>query len=281
MKIKLIADSGSTKCEWCLLINKKNKRIITKGISPYFLNEKEIELLIHEELFKKIKQIKIDEIYFYGTGLKSASNILIIKKVLKKIFPSAKIFVHDDLIAAARSLCGKEKGIVCILGTGSNSCYYDGKKKVKNNPGLGYILGDEGSGTYLGKKIIQYYLYGMFDEILKKKFDEKYKTTAAEILDKIYKQPLPNRYLASFSVFVAENRGHQIIDNIIEDSINDFFSMHILKYKESQSLPINFTGSIAFIFKDAIKEACKNYNLKLGKIVKEPMQGLIAFHNNK
>src|SRR4029450_9307812 len=158
--------------------------------------------------------------------------------------------VTHDLMAAARSTCGRQKGIACILGTGSNSCYYDGKKIVKNSPGLGYVLGDEGSGAYLGKKVLQYFLYNTFDEDLRARFDAYYVPAVPEILDNGYKKPMANRYLATVTMFLAENRGHFMIENIIEDGLNDFFFTHICKYKESWTLPVHFVGGVAFGFKD-------------------------------
>ena len=153
-----------------------------------------------------------------------------------------------------------------------------GKKIVKNSPGLGYVLGDEGSGAYLGKRVLQHYLYNTFDEELKASFHARFNTTKDEILNKIYKQPLANKYLASFCIFLSENRGHYMIENIIEDGIHDFFFQHLYKFRESWQYPISFTGSVAFAFKDVIKEICHLYELQLGKISKQPMDGLIEFH---
>src|SRR4249920_2250468 len=206
MTTVLIADSGSTKCEWRLLEAGKKKKIFTTGISPYFLNAEQITALLKKELLPKIKNAIPEEIFFYGTGLKDNANKRFIHTVLKKVFPSAQIEVQTDLLGAARALSQTEKGICCILGTGSNSCYYDGKKILKNSPGLGYVLGDEGSGAYLGKKVLQYYLYKTFDEDLAFKFNDIYKTDKAEILEQVYKNPLPNRYLAEFTHFLADNR---------------------------------------------------------------------------
>ncbi len=278
MSVKLIADSGATKCEWRLVADGKNKSIITQGISPYFLNEEQIIALLSKELLPKLKKATITHIHFYGTGLSNADNVLIIKKVFKTLFPKATIEVQTDLLAAARALCGRKKGIACILGTGSNSCYFDGKKIVKNSPGLGYVLGDEGSGAYLGKKVVQYYLYNTFDEELKTRFEKSFPVSAFEILEHVYKQPLANRYLASFAIFLAENRGHYMIENIIEDGLNDFFFTHLYKYRESWILPIHFIGSIAFGFKDVLKDLCNTYELELGKVIKAPMEGLLAYH---
>jgi len=279
MSVKLIADSGATKCEWCLLEDGKKKTIHTQGISPYFLNEQQILALLEKSLLPKLKGAIITEVHFYGTGLSNPLNVTILKNVLKTCFKKAKIKVETDLTAAARALCGKNKGIACILGTGSNSCYYDGKKMSKNSPGIGYILGDEGSGAYLGKKVIQHFLYGTFDEELQARFEKRFLTNAIEILENVYKKPLANRYLASFAIFLAENRGHYMIENIIEDGLNDFFFTHIYKYRESWTLPINFIGSVAFGFKDVLQELCNTYELELGKVMKAPMKGLIEFHS--
>jgi len=279
MSFKLIADSGATKCEWCLIIDGKKKTILTQGISPYFLDEAQIVSILNKSLIPKLKEVVIEEVFFYGTGLSNANNALVVKKVLKTLFKKAKIVIETDLTAAARALCGKKKGIACILGTGSNSCYYDGKKMQKNRPGIGYILGDEGSGAYLGKKVIQHFLYNTFDEEIMARFEKRFMTTPVEILEKVYKMPLANRYLASFAIFLAENRGHYMIENIIEDGLNDFFFTHIYKYKESWTYPINFIGSIAFGFKDVLQDLCKTYELELGRVFKTPMKGLIEYHS--
>ncbi len=198
--------------------------------------------------------------------------------VLKKIFPEAKANVNDDITGAARALCGDQKGIACNLGTGTFSCSYDGKKIVKSRPGPGYVLGDEGSGAYLGKKVLQYYLYEIFDEDLKYVFDKKYNTNRSEILQNVYKKPFPNRYLASFALFLAENRGHYMVENILEDGLNDFFFYHLIKYPEIWKLPVNFVGGIAFGFRDVLEQLCNNYEFDLGKVIKRPMEGLVNFH---
>jgi N-acetylglucosamine kinase-like BadF-type ATPase len=278
MAVKLIADSGATKCEWTLLLDGKKKTVHTLGISPYFLNGEQIVALLQKELLPKLKAASIDEVYFYGTGLSNPDNAAIIKKAMKRLFSKAKIEVNTDLLAAARALCGKEKGVACILGTGANSCYYNGRKIVKNSPGLGYVLGDEGSGAYLGKKVIQYYLYNTFDDDLKHRFETLFQTSPVEILDHVYKQPLPNRYLAAFTIFLAENRGHYMVENIIEDGLNDFFFQHLCKYTESWKMPINFIGSVAYGFRDVLQDLCNAYELELGKVLKNPMKGLIMYH---
>lgn len=277
--VKLIADSGATKAEWSVLNNGKRKTILTQGISPYFLNKDQVIELLLKELKPRLGKVVIDEVYYYGTGCANPDNARLMKKAIKQVFPDADIEVNHDLLAAARALCGDEKGIACILGTGSNSCYYNGKRIVSNSPGLGYVLGDEGSGAYLGKKVLQYYLYNTFDDELKGRFDVTYLTNKAEILENVYKNPLPNRYLAGFVMFLAENRGHYMIENIIEDCLNDFFFTHLCKYKETWTRPINFVGSVAFGFRDVLEQLCNSYEFELGKILKKPMSGLIEYHS--
>jgi glucosamine kinase len=276
---KLIADSGATKAEWCLLNNGKKKTIITQGISPYFHTIDQIADLLAKELQPKLKNIAIDEIHYYGTGCYNPDNAKAVKKAIKKVFPQSKVDVTHDLMAAARALCGREKGVVANLGTGSFCCFYNGKKNTKEIPGIGYALGDEGSGAYLGKKVIQYYLYDTFDDDLRARFIAKYVTNRAEILENVYKKPMPNRYLASFALFLAENRGHYMIENIIEDGLNDFFYTHLCKYNEIWTFPVHFIGSVAFGFKDVLQQLCNSYEFELGKVMKNPMEGLVDYHS--
>jgi len=277
----LIADSGSTKAEWCLLSNGRKYIIETQGASPYFLNEKQLVDMMLKELLPSLNKRIPDQVFFYGTGCAAAENRAMIKRAIKKIFPAAGVEVEHDLTGAARALCGKKKGIVAILGTGSNSGYYNGNKIIRNSPGLGYVLGDEGSGAYLGKKVLQYYLYKTFDAELHEKFNKKYNLNAADILDAVYKKPLPNRYIAAFTLFLSENRGHYMIENIIEDGLWDFFSAHLNHYPESGKTPVYFTGSVAFGFQDILQELCRTFGWDVGKFLAKPMEGLIAYHKKK
>ena len=277
--VKLIADSGATKAEWCLLQGKKKKAIFTQGISPYFFDTAQITNILEKELLPSLKGIKVDEVYYYGTGCINPNNNQIVKRSIKNIFKElTKVEVTHDVMAAARALYADDKGVACILGTGSSSCYYNGKKIAVNKPGLGYVLGDEGSGAYLGKKVLQYYLYNTFDEELTGRFNIKYKTNNTEILENVYKKPLANRYLASFTPFLSENRGHYMIENIIEDALNDFFFHHICKFRESWTLPVSFVGGVSYYFQDVLKELCRSYEFTMGKILKNPMEGLAVYH---
>jgi len=274
----LIADSGATKAEWVLLSNNKSKRAQTAGISPYFMDGATIAQSLTNQLPASIRQAKIQEVHFYGTGCAALANARVVKKALQQLWPKASIHVADDLLGATRALCGHAPGISCILGTGSSSAYYDGKKIRQQRPGLGYVLGDEGSGAYLGKKLIQYFLYELFDRELEKKFKSKYKMDRAVILEAVYKKPNPSRLLASFTTFLSENRGHYMIENILEDGFQDFFFHHIRRYKATDRVPIHFTGSIAYVFRDWIRFLCQSHGYTLGQILHKPMPGLIRYH---
>ena len=277
----LIADSGSTKCEWCFISGTRKQIVETQGASPYFLNEEQIVGLMQSELLPALKKKKPSHIYFYGTGCASIENRAIVRRAIKNVFPEAIVEVEHDLTGAARALCGNKKGIVAILGTGSNSGYYNGRKIIHNSSGLGYVLGDEGSGSYLGRKVLQHYLYRTFDAELLNRFYKKYPINASDILDSVYKKPLPNRYIASYTMFLKSNRGHYMIENIIEDGLLDFFSIHLSRYTESGKVPVFFTGSVAFGFRDILKELCKTYGWQIGKFLGKPMPGLIAYHKGK
>jgi glucosamine kinase len=279
--MKLIADSGATKTSWMLLGKRSQKQFQTQGLSPYYFTSEEMVSVIQQELLTQMKVKEITDLHFYGTGCATPALQQIVKKALKKsIMPSGKLEVQSDLTGAARSVCGHEKGIACILGTGSNSCFYNGKKVVKNNPAPGFILGDEGSGAYLGKKVLQHFIYGTFDEELMHKFNEKYKTDYRNILDNVYKKPWPNRYMAGFATFLGENRGHYMVENILEDGFSDFIMTHLYKYIETCSNPVRFCGSIAWHFKDKLQEVCHGYRLQVGNIIQAPIVGLAAFHRD-
>ncbi|MCW3117003.1 MAG: N-acetylglucosamine kinase, partial [Chitinophagaceae bacterium] len=256
----------------------RKKTIFTQGISPYFLDTEQIRQLLFKELCPKLKGVRVDEVFYYGTGCINPKNAGVVKKALSKLFPKAKLFVTHDMMGAARALCGHKKGIASILGTGSSSCYYNGKTIGQARTGLGYVLGDEGSGAYLGKKVLQYYLYDTFDEDLKSRFNLTFTTNVDEILENTYKKPLPNRYLAGFTSFLVQNRGHYMIENIIEDGLNDFFFSHLCKYRETWTSPIHFAGSVAHGFKDVLQELCRQYEFELGRVLKNPMDGLIEYH---
>lgn len=276
----LIADSGSTKTEWALLPGTATFK--TKGISPYFLSTEQIVLLLQQELLPQILAPEnITQIYYYGTGCTAPATVSTVCNALAVLFPLAVIKITYDLVASAHALCGNEKGIVSILGTGSNSCYYNGKEIERNNPGLGYILGDEGSGAYLGKTIIAEYLYGKLSKDLEQAFEEKFDIDKHSLLEKVYASTLPNRFLASFSIFFAAHRGEIQLERLLQEVLTLFFSKHILIYDQSVSVPIHFTGSIAWAYQDVLMELCKIHKLKMGRIVKAPIKELMKYYRNK
>lgn len=278
----LIVDAGSTQSTWCMLSKTRKTVFHAQGMSPYFLSSEQFQNLLDEEIMPKVTRSrrKPEVLYYYGTGCGNKHLAQMISHALKRSFPDCRIQVNHDLYGAARALCGSTKGIACILGTGSNSCYFDGKTIRHNVPGLGYVLGDEGSGAYLGRKVLQYYLYDIFDPDLKRSFESIYHTDASQILERVYKQPLPNRYLASFAPFLSEHRGHFMIENIIEDGLYDFFFQHISRYAESWKYPLHFVGGVAWAFRDVLKTLCHSYEYELGTVLKTPMQGLIRYHRS-
>ncbi|HWV68467.1 BadF/BadG/BcrA/BcrD ATPase family protein [Chitinophaga sp.] len=277
--IKLVADSGSTKTEWGVLGAGEPLVLKTQGVSPFFQTAEQIKAILEKELAPQLPAGKrVTDVFFYGTGLSQQKNLQLVSDAIKAVWPDAAYDVQHDLMGAARALCGNQEGVVSILGTGSNSCYYNGKEVVKNNPGLGFILGDEGSGAYLGRKVLQYYLYHSFDADLHARFEFKYHTTKDEILESVYRKPLANRYLAGFAEFLSENREHYMIQNILEDGLNDFFFNHIYKYRESWTTALHFTGGVAWHFRDIINELCELYELPMGKVLRTPMEGLLDYH---
>ncbi len=275
----LIAESGSTKTDWCLL--KKGAKPVkhkTAGINPYLQSKEEMQAVLDKELTKWLTKHKPTAVSFYGAGLGNTARQKEVRDVLKKYFGIKQIEVESDLVAAGRGLCGNKKGIICILGTGSNSGYYNGEKIKDKQVSLGYILGDEGSGNYLGKRVLQYYAYNTFDTELKMAFEQHFGSDVSQILHKLYREPFPNRYLATFVQLLKENRGHFMVENILEDCIDDFFHHQVIKYRQSWKLPVNFTGSVAYEFRDVIEALCGQYELELGKIEKSPLEGLIKYH---
>jgi glucosamine kinase len=279
MPFTLLADSGSTKTDWCLLQKGKDPvHLKTGGINPYLQSRNEIIFLLQNELGWTRGKEETAAIYFYGAGAGNKQKQKELTVVFHEFFGIKNIEVHSDLMAAARALCNDQKGIVSILGTGSNSCFYDGKKIKDKQVSLGYIAGDEGSGNYLGKRVLQYYAYNTFDTELKMVFEQHFGDDISLIISKLYREPFPNRYLATFVKLLKENRGHFMVENIVEDCLNDFFQHHLLKYRQSWKQPLHFTGSVAYEFKDVLHALCGQYELECGKIEKSPVEGLIKYH---
>ncbi len=274
----LVADSGSTKTEWKTIKNgKAGESLFTGGINPYFLRTDDIYLLLTRELSSMQGQSP-DKIFFYGTGCNSDAKNNVVKEALLRFFSVPEIFIGSDLLGAARSLCQNKPGIACIMGTGSNSCYYDGNRIAKNVPPLGYILGDEGGGAVIGRKLISAVLKRQVPENVIKRFFETYNITAADILESVYMKPFPNRFLGQFSRFISSNIDIPELQDIITISFEEFIRRNILQYPESAQLPIHFTGSIAWHFRSFLEESLRKYNLKPGTITLTPADDLIRYH---
>lgn len=276
----LIADSGSTKTQWCLVNEGEiKKQIFTKGINPFYQSESEIKSEIELTLLPELLGEKIDRICFYGAGCSFPDKKMVVSNALGFLFRDVMIEVYSDLLAAARSLFGVEKGIACILGTGSNSCYYDGVQIVENVSPLGFVLGDEGSGAVLGKTLVADCLKSQLPDELKVKFLEKYNLTPAEILEAVYKKPFPNRFLAQFTPFLSENIANSSIYNIVYNGFLAFLKRNVMQY-ELEGLKIGVVGSVGYYMKDVLSKAALDSGLAVDFVVQSPMSGLIKYHEN-
>jgi glucosamine kinase len=274
----LVADSGSTKTEWkTIKEGNAGESLFTGGINPYFLRSDEIYLLLKREL-GGLQGQSPDRIFFYGTGCNSDAKNNIVKEALLRFFSAEEILVGSDLLGAARSLCQNKPGIACIMGTGSNSCYFDGSRIVKNVPPLGYILGDEGGGAVIGRKLVSAVIKRQVPEEVIEKFFDTYHITTAEILESVYMKPFPNRFLGQFSRFISSNIEIPELQHIITSSFEEFIRRNILQYEESARFPVHFTGSIAWHFRQFLEESLKKYQLKPGIISLTPADDLIRYH---
>ena len=273
----LIADSGSTKTDWCVSEQGEQlQRITTGGLNPYFLSEDEIREEILTSLLPELQTYKFDALYFYGAGC-LPEKITMMQSALSNHLEVKSIEVNSDMLAAARGLCGRNPGIVCILGTGSNSCYYDGEKIVSNVSSLGFILGDEGSGAVLGKLLVGDLLKNQLPAGLKEKFLQEFDLTPGMIIERIYRQPFPNRFLASFSPFLLKNIEIPEIHVLILNSFKSFLNRNVKQY-DYQNYKVHFVGSIAYYYKKILEEAVLECGMQSGVIIQHPMEGLVKYH---
>ncbi len=276
----LIADSGSTKTEWVVLNNNRPEpSIFTNGISPIYLSGNEIISLLSNEL-SPVKSLQIRKVFFYGTGCNSNENNNRVKDAIGEFLAIKDVFVGSDVLGAARSLCLDKPGIACIMGTGSNSCYYDGREIISNISPLGYILGDEGSAAVLGKQLLSNILKNQLPEKVIELFFQTYKITAAEIIDNVYRKPFPSRFLGQFAKFISENIQIKELEQLVINSFDDFIVRNVLQYPESKLYPVHFTGSVAYHFKAQLEVCLNRYGLLPGLITRSPMQNLIEYHLN-
>ena len=276
----LIADSGSTKTDWCVVENGVLvQQIFTKGTNPFFQSEEEISNEIATALLPELKTDEFDAVYFYGAGCGFPDKIEIVHRAIsKQLKVKGNVEVATDMLAAARGLCGRKAGIACIMGTGSNSCYYDGENIVANVSPLGFILGDEGSGACLGKLMVGDLLKNQMTPELKEKFLKQFNLTPADIIDRVYRKPFPNRFLASLSPFLAQNINEPCVHELVLNSFKAFFKRNIMQYENFQNLKVNLIGSVAFYYKEVLAEAAEAMGIQLGTIIQSPMEGLIKYH---
>ena len=278
--MKLIADSGATRAEWVVINGDyKSETYETPGFNPYFSDTSFIAKVIEKDLVPFIDTASIKEIYFYGAGCSTISKCTIVEDALTGVFHNAHADIHHDLLGAARALFGRKEGIACILGTGSNSCYYDGKKIVANVPSLGYLFGDEGSGAYLGKLLLADYLKGNVSAQVRKAFDIEFGLNLENILDAVYNQPHPNRFLASFSRFIGEHQRSTYVRGLIRGNFHDYFTEQITKYPEHNEVPLAVVGSVGFHFKEHFEKVATEFGSKVSHFLQSPIEGLVKFHS--
>lgn len=278
----LIADSGNTKTDWCCIdgLDAVNS-FSTSGLNALILPKDKVLSIFQSEVSEKTEGMSFSHIYFYGAGCIDASVKLKVEEALSKVFPNATVTVESDLLGAARSLCGDKPGIACIIGTGSNSCLYDGTEIVDNVPSLGYILGDEGSGAVLGRMLISDVMKGVLPESLVKKFQERYNLDPVTVVHRVYNESDANRFLASVTPFLLENIEEPAIHRLVLNAFKSFFTRNIMCYDNYKNKLINVTGSIGWYFKDVLHEAADAMDCSLGAISRAPMEGLVDYHLRK
>ena len=276
----LIADGGSTKADWIALDNDKNEvfRVRTLGLNPAVVTQNELKNRIVNMFQLMDVQAEVTEIHFYGAGCGTPKPSAILKSVLETVFIHAKVNIAEDMLAAVYAASGNKPAIVCILGTGSNSCYYDGTTMHMNTVSLGYSVMDEASGNYFGKLLLREYFYGKMPKRIAKKFEEVYDLDADVIKYHLYKQPNPNRYLASFAKFMFEFKEDKYITKIIKRGFQEFFKYRVLPFGKTTDTPIYFRGSIAFYFSEILKKVAKKNHLSVTGILQRPIDNLLDFH---
>lgn len=278
--VMLIADSGSTKTHWCVVNNGVVlQEIFTDGINPFYQTDMEIIALVDSQLIPLLEYSEISTVYFYGAGCSFPDKKILVSRALVRFFGNALIEIQSDLLAAARSLFRHEKGIACILGTGSNSCFYDGNEITQNVSPLGYILGDEGSGAVLGKLLLADCLKNLLPEWIAEKLLDEYELTPAIILENVYKKPFPNRFLAKFTPFILEHIEEPTIFNLVYDSFDAFLVRNVMQYS-LEDIHVGFVGSIAHYFRDTLEIVASERRIIVSEIIQNPMKGLVKFHEN-
>ena len=278
----LIVDSGSTKTEWIFLDGERiENRVLTMGFNPNYSDMQTFEDMVVgmvETCHGASLQNGIQSIHYYGTGCGTERNCLLIKEVLQRHWPEAEISVTHDLMAACHAVLGHERGIACILGTGSNACVYDGNGIVERAVSLGYLLGDEGSGMHIGREVARAYYYGFMPDDLRQKFDEAYHLPLEDFIANLYHSKQPSRYLANFAKFAGENQDHPYLRALVKNCFNAFIEAFLLRFEECHSMSIGFVGSVAFHFQGILKESLNDHGLTMGTVLQSPAEGLVRHY---
>ena len=276
----IIADGGSTKTNWCL-VTEEGKKVYfnTEGYNPYFSSTEYIIQSLNESLPTDLDKNEITEVNYYGAGCSTADMRMVVEVAMKAVFTKSKVNIGHDLMAAARALLGNKEGFAAILGTGTNTCIYDGKDIVNNIDSGAYILGDEGSGCYIGKKLLTDYLRGYMPEPVRNLFWETFKLTPDDINEQVYTQPRANRFCASFSKFVYDNNVHiEYSRNLVRTSFEDFFRNLVTHYPDYQKYSFNCIGSVGYNFRNVLEEVVTENGMVVGNIIRSPIDNLVKFH---
>ena len=278
---QLIIDAGSTKTEWIVLKDGGvESRFTTTGFNPNYSDYTVLLDLLHKALPKDLPPM--DSVHYYGSGCGSDVNREEVAHYLRVRFDEAKeVSVTHDLMAVCHAVCGDEKGIACILGTGANSCLYDGKEITDQAVSLGYLVGDEGSGCYIGKKVVRAYFYDLMPLELKLSFKECYHLEIKDLIHNVYHQQGASKYLAQFARFAGDHLDHPFIRQLVKACFDDFIQVFVLRYKDCHSLPVSFVGSVAFYFQELLKECLAAERLTLGKVCQTPAEGLVAYYRDR
>lgn len=277
--MQLIADSGSTKASWRAIFDDGSVVAIeTVGINPVFMEDETIEKIVREEV-APVTGPNVGSISFYAAGAVGGEASAKLERCFGRIFPGAKVEAVSDVLAAARSVCGHKPGIACILGTGSNSCFYDGEGIEKNVRAGGFILGDEASGAYLGKRLLSDFIKGLLPPAIENELVKRYDLDYMKIVQKVYREEMPSRFLASLSPFINEFKNHPHIANLLKSSFEEFLRRNIIHY-DYKKYPVNFVGSIAFYYKDILEKAVNAAGMRMGVVIQKPIDGLVEYHKN-
>lgn len=276
--MKLIAESGSTRTEWALVEgNQPIQRVFTDGLNPFFQTRREISRSVRLGLPEFFFRKKLNQVYYYGAGCSSHEKKNILGASLVAQFKTP-VQVESDLLAAARGLFKCESGIACILGTGSNSCFYDGKIVVKNVKSAGYILGDEGSGAVLGKLFLADLLKNLTPKELADEFYEKFRISTNDVMESVYNLPFPNRFLGTIAYFLKDYMDNEYVYNLLVNNLRGFFNRNVCQY-DYMNYPIRFVGSLAYLYSDTLRSVAKEFGVEIDVIEETPMNGLIDFHS--